>query len=326
MKHRYAVYGLSLSADTPIPGLFPETNPVPHDVAVYLHGVPSDAEIDHQVKHISTIVDDGGESLLRVSLCSSPRGHYFEYSDGTAFLITDSGSEVWTGWRPPLTLEDAATYLLGPMLGFVLRLRRVLSLHASVVEVDGQALGFMGTAGAGKSTLAAAFAQKGFAVLSDDVLALDPRNDAFFAQPGYPRLRLWPDSAKALFGASNALPKLTPNWDKRYLALDSDPYRFQSEPRPLGAIYVLSEGEPAQSHALVEPMKGHDAMLALLKENGQGMLLSKAERRREFAEIAKLVKRVPVKQIFKNEKARSAAQLADVILDDLSTHRAPAHV
>ncbi|NIO13431.1 MAG: serine/threonine protein kinase, partial [Gammaproteobacteria bacterium] len=92
------------------------------------------------------------------------------------------------------------------MLGFVLRLRGVLSLHASVIDINGEAVGFMGAAGAGKSTLAAAFAKKGFAVMSDDILALKPGDSAPFAQPGYPRLRLWPDSAVVLFGSASALP------------------------------------------------------------------------------------------------------------------------
>ncbi len=326
MTYRYAVYGLSLCADTPIPGLFLDDESDSHDIFVHLDGVPASADIDPQFDHVSKVVDDGGESLLRVARCTNPSGLYFRYSDDTAFLITDSGSEIWAEWRPPLTLEDTSTYLLGPMLGFVLRLRGVLNLHASVVEVDGQALGFMGAAGAGKSTLAAAFAQKGFPVLSDDILALDSCNSAFFARPGYPRLRLWPDSAKALFGAANALPRLTPNWDKRYLALDAEPFRFTSKPRPLGAIYVLDDGAQAQPPSPVEPMSARDAMLALLKENAQGMLLSNADRAWEFAQIAELVKRVPVKRLCADHKSRFPADLADAILEDFSSNLAPAHV
>lgn len=326
MTYRYAVYGLSISADTPIPDLFPEKNSVPHDVAVYLHGVPADADIDGRFDHVSKVVDDVGESLLRVARCRNPSGFYFRYSDDTAFLVSDAGSEIWAEWRAPLTLEDTTTYLLGPMLGFVLRLRGVLNLHASVIEVDGQALGFMGAAGAGKSTLAAAFAQKGFAVISDDILALDPRGDDFFARPGYPRLRLWPDSAEALFGTADALPKLTPNWDKRYLDLNAEPFRFHSTPHRLSALYVLDDSLQGQSFTPVEPMKARDAMLALLKENGQGMLLGNADRAREFAQIAALVKRVPVKRICTGGEAKYPSELIETILEDFSTQRTPAHV
>ncbi len=326
MTHRYAVYGLSLRADGPIPGLLPDTHSDSCDVAVHLDGIPSSAEIDARFQHVSEVADDDGNSLLRVARSHQPSGLYFRYSDDTAFLITDTGSEIWSEWRPPLTLEDTATYLLGPMLGFVLRLRGVLSLHASVIEINGEAVGFMGAAGAGKSTLAAAFAKKGFAVMSDDILALKPGDSAPFAQPGYPRLRLWPDSAKALFGSASALPKLTPNWDKRYLDLTAEPFRFQSEPRRLSAIYVLGDAVRGQSCEPVSPMTPRDAMLALLKENGQGMLLDNADRAREFAQIAELVKRVPVKRIRTSENARYPADLLEAVVADLGTQRAPAHV
>lgn len=326
MSYRYAVYGLSLFADCRIPGLFPDEGSDTHDVLVHLDGVPPGANVDSQFDYVSQVVDDRGESLLRVARCGSPPGLCFQYSDGTAFLITDSGSEIWAEWRPPLTLEDTVTYLLGPVLGFVLRLRGVLNLHASVVEVDGRALGFMGAAGTGKSTLAAAFAQKGFAVVSDDVLALELRDGAFFARPGYPRVRLWPDSAEALFGASNELPALTPNWDKRYLALDAKPYRFQSKPRPVSALYVLDESTHADSSFPVEPMSARDAMLALLKENAQGMLLSNADRAREFSQIAELVKRVPVKRLCADHESRFPAELADAVLEDFRLNLVPVHV
>jgi hypothetical protein len=326
MTLRYAAYGLHLCTDAPIPGLFRDRDSASHDVSVHLGGIPADADIDAQFECVSKVVDDDGNSLLRVHRSRKPSGLCFRYSDETAFLIDDAGSEIWAEWRPPLTLEDTATYLLGPMLGFVLRLRGVLSLHASVIEVDGQALGFMGEAGAGKSSLAAAFAQKGFAVMSDDILALQRRDGAYFAQSGYPRLRLWPDSARALFGTANALPKLTPNWDKRYLALDSEPFRFQSNRRPLSAIYLLGDGAQAQSSAPVQPMKARDALLALLKENAQGMLLSSADRAREFAQIADLVKRVPVRRLCTCEETPYPADLAEAILADFDPRLAPAHV
>ncbi len=326
MTHRYAVYGLRLCADCPVPGLLPDTHSDSCDVAVHLDGIRPGAEIDSRYQNFSEVADDDGNPLLRVARCHQPSGLYFRYSDGTAFLITDTGCEIWAEWRPPLTLEDTATYLLGPMLGFVLRLRGVLSLHASVIDINGKAVGFMGAAGSGKSTLAAAFAHEGFAVMSDDILALKPNGNAFFVQAGYPRLRLWPDSAKALFGSASSLPKLTPNWDKRYLDLTAEPFRFQPEARPLSGIYVLGNIERGQRHEPVAPMSPRDAMLSLLKENGQGMLLDNAIRAREFAQMAELVRRVPVKWICTGGNARYPSDQLEAIAEDLGRQRAPAHV
>jgi len=120
------------------------------------------------------------------------RQAYFKlhYSDGTEFIIDRKGTEVWCVWPDTLTLEDAVVYLLGPVLGFVLRLRGITCLHASAISVGDRAVVLLGPAGAGKSTTAAAFAKLGYPVLSDDVLALSDQNTTFLAQPAYPHLHL----------------------------------------------------------------------------------------------------------------------------------------
>ena len=64
-------------------------------------------------------------------------GQYYKfcYADETEFVVDKAGTEVWAAWREPLTLEDTATYLLGPVMGFVMLLRGVVCLHASAVAI-----------------------------------------------------------------------------------------------------------------------------------------------------------------------------------------------
>ena len=113
-------------------------------------------------------------------------------------------------------------------------MRGVVPLHASAVAVANHAVALVGAPGAGKSTTAAAFAQRGFPVLSDDLAALTERENQFFVQPGYPRVNLWPDSVSALFGSHDALPPITPTWEKRYMALDRDGRHFETNPLATG--------------------------------------------------------------------------------------------
>src|SRR6185437_2076265 len=105
----------------------------------------------------------------------------------------------WAAWREPLTLEDTSTYLLGPVMGFVMLLRGVVCLHASAVAIGEGAIALVGPAGSGKSTTAAAFAERGYRVLAEDVVTLDDRGYRFLLQPGYPCIRLWPAAVKALY-------------------------------------------------------------------------------------------------------------------------------
>src|SRR5205823_15042979 len=131
-------------------------------------------------------------------------GAYFRilYSDQTEFIINRSGTQIWAQWPDRLSLEDTATYLLGPILGLVMGLRGTHCLHASVISVEDKSVALLGPPGAGKSTTAAAFARRGYPVLSEDVAAVLDQDGRFLIQPAYPRIRLWPSSVEALYGST----------------------------------------------------------------------------------------------------------------------------
>jgi hypothetical protein len=95
----------------------------------------------------------------------------------------------------------------------VLRLRGVICLHASAVNINDRSVIFVGSEGAGKSTMAAAFARQGFFVLSDDIVALSEYGREFRALPACPRVNLWPDSVEILYGSREALPRITAGWE-----------------------------------------------------------------------------------------------------------------
>ncbi|HXC62650.1 MAG TPA: hypothetical protein VNV63_08245, partial [Nitrospiria bacterium] len=166
-----------------------------------------------------------------VSFLKSSSGSYFRvvYGDGAEFVVDRLGTEIWSIWTGNLTLEDAFVYLLGPIMAFALRLRGLISLHASAVSIDGNAVAIVGSGGAGKSTTAGSFARMGYPVVSDDVLPLLDHGAFFSVQSGYPCVCLWPKSVESLYGSSDSLPRLTPTWDKRYLALGKNGQSFQRD-------------------------------------------------------------------------------------------------
>ncbi|HEY0729444.1 MAG TPA: hypothetical protein VGD38_15295, partial [Pyrinomonadaceae bacterium] len=121
----------------------------------------------HEIEtaYVADYTNDAGHPAFVFSKLQGGRFYRFAYADNTEFVVDHQGREIWTTWPEPLTLEDTATYLLGPVMGFVLLLRGLVSLHASAIVVDGAAIALVGPAGAGKSTTAAAFSARGFSVL-----------------------------------------------------------------------------------------------------------------------------------------------------------------
>ena len=211
-----------------------------------------------------------------------------EYADGTRFWVSASGSDVWASWPGTSTPEDAATYLLGPVLGFVLRLRGVTCLHASAVEVDGRAVAFLGPADAGKSTTASAFAARGHPVLSDDVSAITEDGQGFLVESGYPCLRLRPQTVAMLYGSEDALPLMTSTWDRRYIDLTRGGYRFHEGPLPLAAVYLLGVRQPGARPPLLRRISARDRLMALVGNGYVSYLLDRTMRAREFDLLAKL--------------------------------------
>jgi len=294
-----SAYGLLLASSQPIPGLKLASAAGAPDVTVHLGAMPAGLEEFSEASEM--FYSEHGltpETIPNLTASLIADGAYIRlrYADGTEFLLDRAGANIWTIWPPPLTLEDTATYLLGPVMAFVLRLRGIVCLHASAVAVEERALALLGPGGAGKSTTAAAFARLGHAVLSDDALPVLERGQAFLAQPAYPRVRLWPESVRALYGTDEALPLLTPNWDKRYLTLDENGESFQSDPLPLAAVYLLDE-RTEEAGPAIETVAPAEALVALITHSYVNYLLDKAMRSQEFEFLGRLVNRVPVLRV-----------------------------
>jgi hypothetical protein len=258
----------------------------------------------------------GAEPVLRVWRVAEGKYFRFHYKDGTEFLIERTGSQVWGTWPEPWTVEDIAVYLLGPVFGFLLRLRGVVCLHASAIAVDGRAIVLQGPAGAGKSTTAAAFARLGLPVLSDDIVAIEERRGAFVVQPGHPRLRLWPDSVRALFGHPDALPPLAPNWDKRCLDLAAPRSESDLRSLPLDSVYMLSERQDNETAPCISGVAAREGLIDLIANTYANNLLDPGMRANEFRLLSRLMASVPVRRVVPHADPASLSRLCEVILED----------
>ncbi|XWK89284.1 MAG: hypothetical protein U7127_04245 [Phormidium sp.] len=301
----YYVYGLQLHSDKIIPGLVPLQTTSEVDVRVWLDLMPSWLDETIQLAEGKRVIELRDGAYLRIT-----------YEDGTKFIVERSGKEIWATWPDNLTLEDTATYLLGPILGFVLRLRGVVCLHASSIQVADKCIAIVGAAGAGKSTTAAAFAKAGFAILSDDVVPLVERDNCFLVQPAYPRVRLWPNSVEILYGMPDALPCLTPNWDKRYLDLTQEGFQFQQQPLPLGAIYILGDRTTISEAPFLEVMLAHQSLIALVTNTYANSYLDKVMRAQEFDFLSRVVTNVPIRKAISNTDPAYLSKFCHIILKD----------
>lgn len=313
VQHSYTAFGLEISSGQPLPGLTRSLRARPADLYVHF-GKPATRFAEDYLFEKTFPV--GSADPVLIVRRDREGSFHFQYRDNTTFVIDAHGSEVWADWPDDLTFEDMSTYLYGPIFAFLLRRRGLLCLHASSIRVGGSAIAVLGSGGAGKSTTAAAFAKSGFHVITDDVTALVEQSSTFLVQPGYPGLRLWPDSVSSLWGSPDALPAMTPNWEKRYLDLPKNGYQFATQPIPLSAIYVLGKRVDDPNAPLIEPDQ-QPAFVRLLANSYQNYLLDNGMRACEFDVLSRLVKAVPVRLVSPHADISRLPQLLELILRDI---------
>jgi hypothetical protein len=206
--------------------------------------------------------------------------------------------------------------LLGPVLGAVLLQRRRLVLHASAVRIGQGAVAFVGVKGAGKSTMSAALHQKGYPVVTDDLLAVQQDEDDVHAHPAFPRFKLWPDAAvAALNDDPEQLKPLHARVQKRARAALNG---FSTQPLPLKRIYILSRSETVD----VEKLKGRRGLLDVLPHAYNNTLIdaigSAPLRQWHFEACVALVQRVPIRILRRPRDLSRLHEVADVVVSEVS--------
>jgi hypothetical protein len=319
MRAPCSAFGLGIRSDVEIAALRRAPSARTADLSIELHSVPDDPQsLDESgwtEFHRSQHTDEYGTPAVRAARHARLHLHRLRYADGTTVFVDEAGTRIWSAAPERATVEDTATYLLGPAMGFVLRLRGLLCLHASAAVAGGRAVAMIGRSGAGKSTMAASFALRGDAVITDDVLAIAETNGGYEVHPAYPRVRLWPESVQGLFGHADALPRITPGWDKRHLDLTASGFRFQTQTLPLSAIYLLDDLSSPQA-PWIEPMRPRDAFLAVLANTYASEFLDSPRRAAEFDAVMRLTQHVPVRRAWRHFSFDSLEPLCAAIESD----------
>lgn len=163
-----------------------------------------------------------------VAECCFPRVGRFRITGGVEIRVTPV-PEVMPGM--------IRLYVEGMMMAILLHQRGYFVLHASVVEIDGCGVAFVGPVGAGKSSLAMALHSLGGRVVTDDNAAVRVENGIPLVLPAFPRVKLYPDIAAALGIDQKSLNDLHKSQVKKTRSVDDG---FARAPIPLHRIYALS--------------------------------------------------------------------------------------
>lgn len=316
---RYAVYGLAIAAGFPLPRLPTDTAGREPDLSITLippevaSGPDPAGDTDW---YVNPWLDDDSRVVITRT---ADAGYRMRFADGTECLVDAAGGRVEARLPPSGSLDDLAVYLTGPVLGFILRLRGRLALHASAVAVEGRAVAFVGPSGCGKSTLAAMFARGGSAVLTEDIAPLHFERGRVSVLPGHSSVGLWPDVVEWLFGTPEALPPLAEGWGKCRFDLAAEG-RFSGDPLPLGAVYLLAVC-PGARRPEVRDIPAAQALMGLLGGIYGNLILHEHLRVAELNAAQALIAASPVRELVRGTGPLDARDLMDVVTADLARAR-----
>lgn len=294
--YRYAMYGLTVASDVPLPVRSALAEPAkgPADVTMQLGDVPD--RLENATHHGPCWSADSGRFLLDLP--------------GIGRFLAAEGCRVTVQPAAGVPVEDILIFATGTAMAAILYQRGALLLHGAAVSQGARSFAFCGQSGAGKSTLAAALSRAGCDFISDDVCVIEqPADGPPVIRPDGRVLRLYPDSIghAGLDAAVGSRVRLA--LEKFHVTPPLHGSGMAETPA-LAAIYILADSNLADPPGIVRlaPLEAAQALLG--QSYRRRMALAYADRGQPAARTAALLSRVGVYRIY---RPRDFAQIDETI-------------
>jgi hypothetical protein len=231
-----------------------------------------------------------------------------------ATYLVKRGREIIIDRAPQAEDNDVRLFLLGSVMGALLHQRGWLPLHGSAIRLpDGTAAIFLGPSGVGKSTLAAAFRQRGYAVAADDIsLVFSGNNGTPLLLPAFPELKLWSEAAAKIGEDAQTLPRARTLLEKYSLCFHD---QFDGTPLPVRLIYILEAAE--DEHFTMARLQGVEKLEGLLHNTYRLLFLDAIEQKRSHFQLcATLGSKIVLSRVTRPQQTFQLDELVEFIKRD----------
>jgi len=313
----YRVYGITLWTDTPLAVSLPESRD-PADV----HFELTDASPGDPVDGVTPVYIEG------TRWDGQPDFSFWALEDRAVIRITGAMDfHLWPDRIVCHLYEAEYRYLveialLGMVLALWLERRGTPTFHGSAIVIDGRAVAFLGSAGSGKTSTAAACVRAGHALLSDDLLALDEREGVIHVRPGHPQFRMWPEQAVHFTGTDRGFVTVDPVRSKLRVPVGEWFGSFASGPVPLAHVYVLERAATTTMALGTRPMRPSEGAMALVRNSFLSREVVRYGIQRSRLEfLARIVADVPIRVLTMPLGLDRLPEAVAAIADDVRTAR-----
>ena len=289
----YRLFGLNLASDFPFANRLSEGTGA-SDLTFFCTTRPPAPDGQGERVYRSPWRNSDGESLAHLD--RFPGAEVLRYPPAAEFTLEP---ERITGHLlDPAQADLLELRLIGPVLSYWLERMGIPTLHASAVRKGSGAVAFLARHGGGKSSLAAALMRTGAPLMTDDVLPVEEAGGSFLARPGYPQMRMEPDTARHFLGRIEGLTPVCPGEAKLRVPVGPDSFgAFQETALPLTCLYV-AERIPGGSRVEISPLPRSQALIELVRHSFAPHLVEAAGLQPARLDLfARLVQQIPVHRL-----------------------------
>ena len=291
---KYIVYGLNVESEIDLPG-FNQTE----DAA--------------NIKVQFGLVPDHIENFKAKGACyeAKPNEFLLKVLNVGKFFISNANN-ICIEPAEGADNDSIRLFLLGSAFGALFHQLQLLPLHASVVNVNGQAILFSGISGVGKSTLAAAFTSKGFETISDDIALVSIQNSIPVVVPGPAHLKLWSDSLKSLGMNSKKGDKVRKELEKYFVPTEPT----SDKCIPLKKVYILNVRNNSDIETI--PINGMEKFTLLRNHTYRiNFVKGLGVENNHFVITSQLAGLIEINRLFRGMKGFETDKIISLILNDL---------
>ena len=272
----YYLFGCTVRSNFPFQIELPLSDGDPALTLSFHPGTPGGLPEGIEPMYESVLVNKNGVPLA--SLYKLPDGYFLRMHEIADFAIRENSLQCFPGTEDIGTVE---TFLFQAALSFWLETTGRPVLHASCIAAADRAVAFLAFSGTGKSTLAAAFLQDGFCLISDDSLPVEISGKEVLAWPCHPRIKMMPEQAKLFLDEVDHLPPVNGFSSKIGVSVrETWSGGFGTTAKRLVCCYLL-EHRPDQRDVVIERVRGAAAVIELVRHSLVPRLTAGAGMQRE---------------------------------------------
>ncbi|QGQ47211.1 aldolase [Metabacillus sediminilitoris] len=237
----------------------------------------------------------------------------FRVPDVAIFLVKN-GKEIIVSPIRTIDEQQIRLYILGTCMGAILLQRNILPLHGSAIAIDGKAYAIVGDSGAGKSTLASALLDKGYKLISDDVIPISfLGNHIPVVTPTYPQQKLWLESLNQFGMESKEFQPIVLRDTKFAIPVA---HQFASNQLPLAGIFELVKNE--HDEIAIQSIEKLQRLHTLFKHTYRNSFIIRSGLMQwHFHTTTNIVNKISFYQLCRPTVRFTAHELSDLILSTI---------